>query len=265
MLRYIISAVTLTLISISHAAAFDHSSMDTLLKKHVVILEQGKITTVDYHGMSENREDLRAYLQLLSAVTRDEFDSWAEAKQLAFLINAYNAWTIELILGRYPDLKSIKDLGSFFKSPWKERFIPLLGETRSLDEVEHDLIRGSGRYNEPRIHFAVNCASIGCPALRNEAYVAENLESQLEEATHNFLADRKRNKQTNEKLLEISSVFKWYRGDFELGWRGASTLAQFLALYSKSLGLSVAQEQLLREGGYEIKFLDYDWRLNDIH
>ena len=113
----------------------------------------------------------RKYLAATSAVSRAEFDRWVPADQLAFLVNAYNAWTVQLVLQGYPKIASIRDLGSLLQSPWKKRFVPLLGETRSLDEIEHSLIRGSGRYREPRAHFALNCASVGCPALRPEAYV----------------------------------------------------------------------------------------------
>jgi hypothetical protein len=162
---------------------------------------------------------------------------------------------VELILTGYPDIESIKDLGSLFQSPWKKRFIPLLGETRTLDDIEHILIRGSGRYVEPRIHFAVNCASIGCPALRPEAYVAARLDDQVEEATRNFLADRTRNRLEDDTLY-VSSIFKWYREDFEKGWRGATTLNGFIALYQQPLALGENADKL------DIEFLDYDWRLN---
>ena len=138
------------------------------------MIQDGQASRVDYSAFQKNQKVLQAYLASMSAVSRSEFDSWTKDQQLAFLINAYNAWTIEFVLSAYPDIKSIKDLGSFFSSPWKKEFINLLGETRSLDNIEHTLIRGSGRYNEPRIHFAVNCASIGCPALLNRAYTAEN-------------------------------------------------------------------------------------------
>jgi hypothetical protein len=177
------------------------------------------------------------------------------------LINAYNAWTVELILTQYPGLESIKDLGSLFKSPWGKKFIPLLGEKRSLDDIEHNLIRGSGRYNDPRIHFAVNCASIGCPALKNQAYREDILEKQLEEATALFLSDKSRNRLSDGEL-QISSIFKWYREDFERGWRGAATLPQFLALYKDSLGLGNAGTGKLAAGNFAIRFLDYDWKLN---
>ncbi len=242
-------------------AAIDHSSWDSLLKKHVVSISGGQGTQVDYAGFMADRGQLKQYLSMTSGVTRAEFDGWNKSGQLAFLINAYNAWTVELILTAYPKLTSIKDLGSLFQSPWKKRFIPLLGETRSLDDIEHNLIRGSGRYNDPRIHFAVNCASIGCPALRPEAYLPERLEDQLEDAATLFLSDRSRNRLDGDSL-KVSSIFKWYREDFEKGWRGANRLEKFFLLYKKPLGLDDAAASRLASGGIAIEFLDYDWRLN---
>jgi len=201
------------------------------------------------------------FLASVSAVTTAEFDRWERQAQLAFLINAYNAFTVELILTAYPDVASIKDLGTLLRSPWKKRFIPLLGETRSLDDIEHGLIRGSGRYAEPRIHFAVNCASIGCPALRTEAFAGDRLEAQLEDAANAFLSDRTRNR-LDANTLRVSSIFKWYRSDFEKGWHGANSLAAFLALYRAQLGLDEGTAGRLKAGKIGIEFLDYDWRLN---
>lgn len=146
-----------------HAQGFDHAPWQQLLERHVRVLGQGSITQVDYDGFAGDRTALQAYLQNLSAVTPAQFAAWPAAERLAWLLNAYNAWTVELILGRYPRLDSIKQLGSLLRSPWQRAFIPLLGRTRSLDDIEHNLIRG--HFREPRIHFAVNCASIGCPAL----------------------------------------------------------------------------------------------------
>lgn len=263
MLRQILTSLLLTLFIAPSTYAYDHATFDTLLKKHVVLSADGGASTVDYQSLQQDQKLLDAYLAKLAEVSRADFDTWEKAEQLAFLINAYNGWTLKLIVEKYPDLDSIKDLGSFFRSPWKKSFIPLLGETRSLDDIEHGLIRGSARYNEPRIHFAVNCASIGCPALKNEAYQAERLEEQLEEATTLFLADRTRNRLGEDNTLEISSIFKWYEEDFESGWRGAATLGQFLALYGSSLGLDAAQIEQLKKGKYDIDFLDYDWGLND--
>ena len=141
--------------------------------------------------------------------------------------------------------------------------IPLLGTTRSLDDIEHRLIRGSGRYQEPRIHFAVNCASIGCPPLREEAYDGARLEAQLADATRRFLADRTRNR-LSVKGLEISSIFRWYREDFDTDWPQGRGLGGFLASHGDALGLDEQQRRALVAGDLRISFLDYDWRLNRV-
>lgn len=245
----------------SSVVNFDHFVWDSLLKKHVTSIRNGQTTQVDYAGFSADRNQLKKYLTSLSSVTRAEFDHWKRPSQLAFLINAYNAYTVELILTSYPKVSSIKNLGSFLQSPWKKDFIFLLGETRSLDDTEHRLIRGSGRYADPRIHFAVNCASIGCPALRTEAFVAERLEAQLENATILFLSDRLRNRLEGD-TLKVSSIFKWYRDDFKQGWRGTNDLHQFFILYRQSLELNDSTTQRLMVNKIGIEFLDYDWRLN---
>lgn len=240
-------------------ASFDHSAWDGLLRRHVHGFANGTATQVNYAAMVQDRATLKRYLEALAAVPRVQFDSWRPAEQLAFLINAYNAWTVELVLSRYPDLASIKDLGSVLQSPWKKRFIPLLGDTRSLDNIEHGLIRGSGRYAEPRIHFAVNCASVGCPALRAEAYAGDKLDAQLAEATRAFLADRSRNRLEGERL-RVSLIFKWYREDFD---RARGSLGAWLADQAPALGLTEAQATRLTNNAMSIDFLDYDWRLND--
>lgn len=242
-------------------AAHDHSGWDALLKRNVVVTGGGTSSQVNYARFKADRAKLKTYLDSTSSVSKTTFNRWSKNDQLAFLINAYNAWTVELILTEYPNLKSIKDLGSIIRSPWKQNFIPLFGKTVSLDHIEHTLIRGSGRYNEPRIHFAVNCASIGCPALRNTAYRGNALPAQLNAATKDFLRDRSRNRFKGGKL-EVSNIFKWYRGDFEKGWRGANNLNQFLAIYANALGLTKGQQASLKSGKTRISFLSYDWRLN---
>jgi hypothetical protein len=240
----------------------DNAGWDSLLKKYVRTVRNGQASEVDYAGLKTERAALQAYLASIGQLSRTEFDGWRNPVQLAFLINAYNAWTLELVLTAYPGVQSIKELGSFIQSPWKKRFIPLLGETRSLDDIEHGLIRGSGRYNDPRIHFAVNCASIGCPALRAQAYTPELLNAQLDDAAQKFLSDRTRNR-FESNTLKVSSIFKWYRSDFEQGWRGAHTLGQFLALYGSALGFTADRLAPLTAGQLDITFLDYDWQLND--
>lgn len=241
-----------------------HAHWNDLLKQHVTSINDGHSTAVDYAGFKKQEVLLKTYLDQLSKVSRTDFDNWPKNKQLAFLINAYNAWTVELILTKYPNLESIKDLGSLFKSPWDKSFIPLLGKTVSLNDIEHGLIRGSGRYNEPRIHFAVNCASIGCPALREEAYTADQLEQQLTEQTDRFLTDKSRNK-IDGSNAHLSSIFKWYQEDFEKGFRGAISLQSFMLLYADLLELNADQTLALKNNNFNIEFLDYNWKLNASH
>lgn len=252
-----------------------HHLWNTLLAENVVTINNGHSTEVNYAGIQIQREQLTRYLHLLTGVTQTEFDTWKKPKQLAFLINAYNAWTVELIVSNlasdeYKNLKSIRDLGSLFSSPWSKEFIPLFGKTLSLDDIEHGLIRGAvdkngkPKYNEPRIHFAVNCASIGCPALREEAYKAEKLEAQLEQQTIRFLSDSSRNFAKG-NTLNLSSIFKWYRGDFENGYKNATSLHEFTLLYAHELKLSSAQQETLTSKDMDINFIDYNWDLNALN
>jgi len=247
-----------------------HDVWNNLVNKNVIVINNGHSTEVDYAAMQAQRDELNTYLASLSMVTLNEFNRFEKPKQLAFLINAYNAWTVNLILTKYPKIKSIKDLGNFFSSPWSKDFVPLLGETRSLNNIEHDLIRGAvddlgnPKYNDPRIHFAVNCASIGCPALRTEAYTADKLEQQLEEQTILFLSDTTRNVAKANKL-SVSSIFKWYEEDFEQNFRGTNSLSEFMLLYSEALELLPSQVNALKNEDMKIKFLDYNWNLNARH
>ncbi|MBV1873013.1 MAG: DUF547 domain-containing protein [Gammaproteobacteria bacterium] len=244
------------------ANAFDHAIWNSLLNSHVHSSNKGITTSVDYQGVKANTSALVTYLRQLAKVDQKQFDSWPKNDQLAFLINAYNAGTVELIIRAYPNIASIKDLGGFLSSPWKKKFIPLLEHTRSLDDIEHTLIRGAYRYNDPRIHFAVNCASIGCPALRAEAYTGHRLSAQLQDQTKKFLSDPDRNRFEKQTLM-VSSIFKWYKKDFEQGWQGFYSLEKFFAHYAGSLSLSAETKQKLENGEIDIIYLDYDWRLND--
>lgn len=247
--------------TVSFAQETIHKPWQALLTKHVKPINNGHSSQVDYAGIKTERAQLKAYLTALGTIDKTAFSQWSAPKQLAFLINAYNAWTVDFILTAYPDLTSIKDLGSFFSSPWSKKFISLLGETRSLDNIEHELIRGDNKYGDPRIHFAVNCASIGCPALREEAYSAEKLEQQLTEQTVRFLTDTSRNR-FNERNMELSSIFKWYGDDFTLGFRGSNSLPAFILLYHEALNLTPAQQALLMSKDMDTDFLNYDWALN---
>lgn len=262
MLTRIFSILFLLSATPALAQDFDHSPWGELIKRNVVPSSNESISTVDYEKFRQERAELKSYLDALETVDQATFDGWGKDEQLAFLINAYNAWTVELIVRNYPGVHSIRELGSIATSPWQKKFIPFLGGTRSLDEIEHEMIRGSGRYNDPRIHFAVNCASIGCPALSNKPFDGTTLDAQLEMATKVFLADRTRNALKGGKLA-VSSIFTWYRDDFEQGWRESYALEDFLALYADSLNLTAAQTERLVDGEMEISFEDYDWRLND--
>lgn len=254
------------------AWAFDHSYKvwDGLLKKHVVVLPGGKASQVRYADLLKDRAVLRSVLDELSAVKQSEFDLWSKAQQMAFLINAYNAFTVELILSHYP-VRSIKDIGNdFFDNRWKRKFFTLLGQPTSLDMVEHAMLRAPGRYDEPRVHYAVNCASVGCPMLREEAYVADRLEAQLEEQAVRFLSDRTRNRFDKDKgRLEVSKIFDWFSKDWTSGYRGLGHAAPitsreaYFARYAHLLTDDPAAQAMIREGKVKLTFLSYDWSLND--
>ncbi len=248
------------------AAPFDHqhAAWSALLKAHVVVAADGTSSRVDYAGFKTDQVALSAYLATLSAVSDDEYTHWTAPQRLAFLINAYNAFTVSLILTRYPDVTSIKDLGSLFSSPWRKSFFTLRGEQHSLDDIEHKMIRAPGAFHEPRIHFSVVCASIGCPMLRDEAYVADRLEAQLEDGLRRFLSDRSRNRfNPATGRLEVSHLFDWYQGDFTNGPHGLTSVAAALAKYADRLTDDPVARTAIQAGTVPIAFLDYDWRLND--
>jgi hypothetical protein len=254
-------------------AQFDHShaAWTALLAKHVVAIDGGKASQVRYAGFANDRGALKAYLASLSAVTESEFGGWSKAQQVAFLINAYNAFTVEKILTRYPDIKSIWDFGKIFGNPFKDRFFTLLGTPSSLDRIEHETLRKKGVYDEPRVHYAVNCASIGCPMLREEAYVAARLEAQLEEQARRFLGDRSRNRYDAARgTLEVSRIFDWFKEDWQSGYRGFAgrtppieSRAEYFGRYAELLADAPGDRKLVAEGKAPVAFLEYDWSLND--
>lgn len=204
-------------------------------------------------------------------MSSQEFDGWSKAQRAAFLINAYNAFTIEKILTRYPDIRSIWDFGKIFGNPFKDRYFMLLGSESSLDRIEHETLRKPGAYDEPRVHFAVNCASVGCPMLREEAYVAGRLEAQLEEQARRFLSDRSRNRYNPEAgLLEVSRIFDWFKEDWTSGYRGVDgrtipiqTREQYFARYAALLADGPEHRKLVEDRKAPLRFLEYDWSLND--
>lgn len=245
------------------SGSFDHSysSWDALLKKHVKWLPDGKQSRVNYKGMAADRGELKKVLDAFSAVSKADFDKWSREQQMVFLTNAYNAFTVEIILTKYPDLKSIKDIGSFVSSTWKKKFFTLLGDERHLDWIEHEQLRP--RYNEPRIHVAVNCASIGCPALPPEAFMPAKFDAQMEEGMVRFMGDRTRNRMADGKL-EVSQIFKWFKEDFEKGNKGFAKLEDVFAKYADQLTGVPAEREKLKAKAVSVSHLDYDWALNDL-
>lgn len=249
------------------ATAFDHEyrEWNALLSKHVKVAPDGNSSRVDYRGMAADQVALDTWLKAVAAVPETEYKQWPKAQRLAFLINGYNAWTVQLVLSKYPDLKSIKDLGSIFQSPWKKKFILLFGQELALDDIEHGLIRARGAFDDPRIHAAVVCASIGCPMLRDEAFTAVKLDVQLDDGMRRFLADTSRNRfDVASEKLEVSKIFDWYGKDFEQGHKGFDSLKTTFSRYAMQLAKSPETQERIRQGDYKLNFLDYDWRLNDI-
>ena len=246
-------------------AVFDHTYpvWDALLKKYVRWLPDNVQSRVDYTGLLADRAALQTVLSGWSAVSAAQFNAFSREQRMAFLINAYNGYTLALILTKYPALKSIKDLGSVFQSPWKNKFFTLLGESQHLDWIEHEQLRP--KFNDPRVHAAVNCASIGCPALRPEAFTATRLDTQLDDGMQRFMGDRTRNRfnpATNQ--VEASSIFKWFREDFEKGHRSLSKLEDVWALYADQLAPDAPSRAKLRAKSVGVSFLDYDWSLNGL-
>lgn len=234
-------------------ALFDqeHSAWSALLTRYV---REG---VVDYAGLK--RSGLAAlddYLGSLQSVCPGHYDRWTREQQLAFWINAYNAYTVKLILEHYP-LKSIRSIGLLPGAAFRERFIPLealRGKVLSLNDLEHEILRKD--FSEPRIHFAIVCASRSCPELRSEAYRAKILDAQLTQAARRFIADPSKNRfDAGARTLKLSSIFDWFREDFE---RSFKTLPAFIANYSEpALAAALASGQQPR-----LEFLDYDWSLN---
>jgi len=226
----------------SSSQPIDHELWSTLLSKHVN--DDGWI---DYQGVQRDSDRFNQYLELLE-INHPNPNTWSEDERLAYWINAYNAFTVKLILDYYPviSIKDIKKGIPFINSVWDIEFIEIEGQTYSLNNIEHGIIRP--KFNEPRIHFAVNCASYSCPVLQREAFVADRLDAQLNDATQRFLLDGIRNRLESDQP-RLSKIFSWYRGDFTK----KGSLIDFINKHTPDPIDSNAK----------IEFIDYDWRLND--
>jgi hypothetical protein len=219
----------------------DQSLYGELLKKYV---SKGE---VDYQGFKKEEAKLDQYLSLLE---KTDTKALARNEQFAFYVNAYNAWTIKLILSAYPGIKSIKDLGSLLKSPWKKKIARINGDVITLDNIEHDILRP--RFKDPRIHFAVNCAAKSCPPLRSEPYRGDILDRQLTEMTESFINDPKHNRMEG-KTLYVSSIFKWYSEDFN---------GDIVGFFMKYAGGELKEKLERHQKEIKVEYLDYDWSLN---
>ena len=221
-----------------------HQIWDELVRQHVS--ESGN---VDYKGFIKDGAKLQQYLHLLSQSPPDK-STWSEQEQLAYWINAYNAFTVKLIIDNYP-VKSITDLHPTLYIPgintvWHKEFFKIGGKEASLDEIEHQILRK--QFNEPRIHFAINCASVSCPPLRNEAFTATKLDKQLEEQARQYINNPEHNKISPDKI-RVSQIFNWFQGDFTKN----GTLVAYLNKYSNT---RISPDAA-------IDYMKYDWSLNE--
>ena len=180
-----------------------------MLSKYV-ILKDGQ-SYFEYKKLKENKKlikTLENYLSDLSRVSSDKYDGFNETQRFSFLVNAYNAFTIKLIIDNYP-VESIKDIGSLFSSPWKKDFFKLFGKKTNLDYIEHGLLRK--KFNEPRVHFAVNCASLGCPNLLNQAFTEKHMETLLLKGEKDFFSQKSKNKlELDDNRVYVSKIFSWF-------------------------------------------------------
>ncbi|UJP64776.1 DUF547 domain-containing protein [Mongoliitalea daihaiensis] len=221
-----------------------HEIWDKLLQTHVSV--DGK---VNYQGFIQDKNKLQVYLDNLSQHAPDR-KTWTQNEQLAYWINAYNAFTVKLIIDHYP-LKSIQDLQPKLNIPlvntvWNLEFFEIGGKKASLDEIEHKILRKE--FDEPRIHFAINCASFSCPKLLNEAFMPAKLEKQLQATAVDFINDPKRNK-ISANAVEISQIFSWFKGDFTKNGSIIDYLNQYSAIKINPKA--------------KVSHLSYDWSLNE--
>jgi len=235
-------SVNVERISENESRPISHAAWDSLLRKYVS--DDG---TVNYRGFLRKKNRLNAYLDTLSHHPPNE-THWTKEERLAYWINAYNAFTVELILTHYP-LKSIKEIGGnipMINSPWDLKFFNIGGMDVDLNTIEHDILRK--KFREPRIHFAINCASKSCPKLLNEAFSPEKIEQQLQAQAVYFVNNPEKNRiRPNE--IAVSQIFDWFQTDFTKD----GSLIDFLNRFSRA---NIAADAAIR-------YLDYDWRLNE--
>ena len=233
----------------SNLTTVDHSTWQGLLNRNVIDQHPSGINRFNYAGISEtDKRLLSSYLEQMQALDPREL---SRGQQKAYWINLYNALTINLVISHYP-VESITKLGDslFSFGPWDDEISQIAGESLSLNDIEHRILRPL--FPDNRIHYAVNCASLGCPNLAKQAYTAEHLEEQLEKAARDYI-NHPRGVDFKEGVLWVSSIYDWYRDDF--GGSDRALLRHLVQYAAPSLA-----EKL---GGYEGRIKDhYDWALN---
>jgi len=205
---------------------------------------------VDYASFKPDHPKLKAYLRYLEGIDPDDL---SRDDAFAYYLNLYNAATIDLVLDNYPGIDSIKDIGGFFGNPWKIEFITLKGKMVHLDHVEHEVLRPL--YKDPRLHFAVNCASLGCPPLYAKPFEGQTLDATLDELTRQNMADPAHTRLEGDNLY-VSKVFDWFGED----WGGKEDKIAFVRKYSPS---DQAAEIDRLGNRLDLKYSDWDWTLND--
>lgn len=244
--------MALSISSTALAATFDreHRLLGLVLDRFV------RNGLVDYAALKNSPRDLNQYLDSAAGVTEAEFQSWTANDQVAFLINLYNASTLILIVDNYP-LKSIKDIGYVPHAAWRKLGVRYQGRSISLQTLEDDIIRANYP-TYPGVHFALVCASMGCPPLRSEPYVGARLNEQLDEQARVFLADTNNNRVVAvRRTLMLSKIFKWYEEDFI---RNGGSVVKYITPYMPEAD----QEDLKQESNWTVTYLEYDWRLNEV-
>lgn len=246
----VVAAMTLCSNAAAACSAVDHQhgAWTAILERFV---SDGRVSYARLQR--DGQEPLAAYLSTLSGACASDYEQWTSAERIAFWINAYNAFTVRQILDHYP-IASVRRIGWLPGTAFRRAFIPmdgLKGGRISLDDIEHRTLRAD--FREPRIHFALVCAARSCPPLRAEAYRAADLDRQLDDQGRTFLGDPTKNRfaaATN--TLFLSSIFDWFRGDFEAA---AGSLPAFVSRY--------LAEPRATAPDVRIEFLDYDWSLNE--
>lgn len=231
-----IAAIVFLLMSVSLFSQVE--VFDALLKKNVT--NEG---VVDYKNILKNKEKLDVYVHYL-AKTSPEY-SWSDNQKKAFWINAYNAYTIQIILENYP-LTSILKINSKGKDAWHQDFAIVGGEKYTLNQIEHEILRKE--FSDPRIHVGVNCASFSCPPILNKAFTEKNVEVELERLMKNFVNDPNRNLIT-EKKITLSKIFEWYQDDFTK----KGNLVSYISNYSK---IPISKKA-------KVRYMEYNWNLNE--